>query len=244
MLCCLASELSTSASKCLRPTFLRGKKRKNFSKKNHVISNVEKLLCAWLKTCVAIGIKTLCKITCMVFITGWETWRDSKILLVEVLKLPSSCSLMFSQKLCKQIKGSYSSPSPSTGLYPWPCSISSPEDEDAPSSHTLVTPALQNCPAHPGAATAKARKLKETEPHKSCSSVLSTGTTRALASLCNSRSKPVTGFCSSSRALPCSAILLCEPHWSCSHCCHTETSSFSFSPQMVLITESWDEFIS
>lgn len=44
---------------------------------------------------------------------------------------------------------------------------------------------------------------------------------RALSSLCNSRKMPVMGFCSNSWALPCSP-LLCEPHCSCSHCCHME----------------------
>lgn len=40
----------------------------------------------------------------MVFITGWETWRGRKILVLEVLKPPPSCSVMFSQNLCKHKK--------------------------------------------------------------------------------------------------------------------------------------------
>lgn len=68
--------------------------------------------------------------------------------------------------------------------------------------------------------------------------------TRALASPCNSSNKPAMGFCSNSWELSCLLKLLGELHWSCSHCCHTEISSLSLSTQMLLIAESWDEFMS
>lgn len=133
---------------------------------------------------------------------------------------------MFSQKLCKQIKSSCSSLSPSSGLYPWLCSPLPCWRWGCSQQPHLGHSSSAEISCSPCAATAKSKRLKKTEPPKSCSSVLATGTTRALASLCNSRNEPLVCF------LACSPILLCEPHWSCSHCCHTETSSFS--PQMLL----------
>lgn len=77
------------------------------------------------------------------------------------------------------------------------------------------------------------------EAHPLGFSVSPTSATRALASLCNCKNKPVMCFCSNSCALTCSVILLCELCWLCCHCCCTETSSFSLSTQLLLITESW-----
>lgn len=181
---------------------------------------------------------------------------------------------MFSQTLCKQIKSSYSSFSPNTRLYPLLCSpLPSCTCGRLPSSHVLVTPALQSCPVVPGTATSECQRLwvKQTEcPQKGpgpwfptgevngdvsgdgwsravagtlgnmemCPlsfAISPTGVTRALASLCNSRNKAMVGFCSNSWALSCSLVLLCELHWSCSHCCRTEASSFSPSTQMLMV---------
>lgn len=56
--------------------------------------------------------------------------------------------LKFSQKLCKQMKGSHSSLSPSQGCALGSAAISSPEDVDAPSSSAELSCSPWCCYSH------------------------------------------------------------------------------------------------
>ncbi|RLW09970.1 hypothetical protein DV515_00001861, partial [Chloebia gouldiae] len=98
--------------------------------------------------------------------------------------------------------------------------ISPPEDEDAPSRHTLVTPALQSCPALPSTATAKPKRLKKTEPLKSCSSVLPPGTLqrdRIFKNLTRKRQRAMRRRVHQVNGHKFMATYLRQPTY-CSHC--------------------------